>query len=90
MLNKWNKKQKGIIQVMKIVRKCTNILKKILHKIIFRIKLWKMDKQWELMGGRCWQLFPPSFYYTHTEEEIEQAINEVKEILESYEKNLDE
>ena len=34
-----------------------------------------MDKKWELIGGRYWQLFPPSFYYTYTEEEIEQAIN---------------
>ncbi len=76
--------------IMATAKKCINILKKILHKIIFRIKLWEMDKRWELMGGRCWQLFPPSFYYTHTEEEIEQAINKIKETLESYEKSIDE
>lgn len=75
---------------MATARKCINILKKTLHKIIFRIKLWKMDKKWELIGGRYWQLFPPSFYYTHTEEEIEQAINKIKENLESYKKSIDE
>lgn len=26
-----------------------------------------------------WELFPPSFYKTHTEEEIEQATREAKE-----------
>lgn len=41
-----------------------------------------MDYQWELMGGRCWGLFPPSFYYTHTEEEIEKITNETIEELE--------
>lgn len=31
---------------------------------------------WYLMGGSCFGLFPPSFYYTHTEEEIKQITEE--------------
>lgn len=35
-----------------------------------------MDKWWSFMGGECFGLFPPSFYYTHTEEEIERISEE--------------
>lgn len=62
-------------------------IKKIKHKVMFKIKLWEMDRLWELMGGSCWGLFPPSFYYTHTEEEIERI---TKETIESCKKMLDE
>ena len=44
-----------------------SILKKSLHHIFFRIKLKSMDDIWYIMGGNCFGLFPPSFYYTHTE-----------------------
>lgn len=50
---------------------------------MFKIKLREMDDIWELMGGSCWGLFPPSFYYTHTEEEIERI---TKETIECYKK----
>ena len=47
-----------------------------------------MDDLWYLMGGSCWGLFPPSFYYTHTEDEIkrieEETIKELYEMLEQW------
>lgn len=33
------------------------------------------------MGGLCFGLFPPSFYYTHTDEEIKLIIEELREFL---------
>ena len=45
---------------------------------MFRIKLKQMDDWWYYTGGSCWGLFPPSFYYTHTEEEIERITKETK------------
>lgn len=47
------------------------ILTKALQEIRFRRKLKKMDDIWNIMGGSCFGIFPPSFYYTHTKEEIE-------------------
>lgn len=57
-------------------KKCMDVLKKLKNKIQFRMKLKEMDDWWYYMGGACFGLFPPSFYYTHTEEEIECIINE--------------
>ena len=37
-----------------------------------------MDDWWYYTGGNCWGLFPPSFYYTHTEEEVERITKETK------------
>ncbi len=73
--------------IMVIVKKCINTMKKVQQKIIFKIKLWEMDTLWDYMGGRCWSMFPPSFYYTHTEEEIEQI---TKEVIEECKKIIDE
>ena len=67
------------MRIMAVARKCISTLKKIKRKVMFRL--------WELMGGSCWGLFPPSFYYTHTEEEIERI---TKETIESCKKMLDE
>lgn len=53
---------------------------------MFKIKLWEMDRLWELMGGSCWGLFPPSFYYTHTEEEIERITTNKKTQYQGIEK----
>lgn len=70
-VNEWNDneslQQKG---------KCISVLKKITCKVMFKIRLWEMDRWWEYTGGSSWQLFPPSFYYIHTEEEIEQITKE--------------
>lgn len=81
------RKGQRLMWIMAVVRKCISTLKKIKHRIIFKLKLWEMDSLWELMGGNCWGLFPPSFYYTHTEEEIERI---TKETIESCKKMLDE
>lgn len=61
--------------------KITGIVKKWADKIRFRIKLRKMDEWWYHTGASSWQLFPPSFYYTHTEEEVERITRETKEYL---------
>lgn len=58
--------------------KIIGIVKGWIDKIIFRIKLWEMDDRWYDMGGSCWGLFPPSFYYTHSEEEIKRITAETK------------
>ncbi len=52
----------------KIIRKCINLLKKALKKFLLCRKLKKMDTYWYLMKGNCFEIFPPSFYYAHTEE----------------------
>lgn len=59
-----------------MIRKCIGLLKKLFHKIKWHIKLKEMDDWWYFTGGNCFGLFPPSFYYTHTEEEIKQITEE--------------
>ncbi len=68
-------------------------MRRLFEKILFRIKLWDMDRQWRMMGGNCFALFPPSFYYTHTPEEVERITREeiakIRKILDEYkERNL--
>lgn len=46
-------------------------------KVRFRIRLRQMDLLWYLMDGSSFDLFPPSFYYTHTEKEIQQAADKI-------------
>ena len=47
--------------------------KELFHKIAFRIKLFQMDLEWHWIGKWAWgSNYPPSFYYTHTKEEIEE------------------
>ena len=74
---------------MNIARKCIGKIKEQIDKIVFRIKLQQMDDLWRDMGGSCWGLFPPSFYYTHTEDEIkrikEETIKELYEMIEQLE-----
>jgi hypothetical protein len=66
---------------------CGKIIK-ILKKIRFRMKLRDMDRQWYFTFGNCFGLFPPSFYYTHTQEEAErikqEEIARLKAILDEY------
>jgi len=66
------------------VQKFINLLKKMIQKIKLKIKLMDMDVKWNIMGGRCFFPFPPSFYYTHTDEEIERIINELREFIINY------
>lgn len=47
-----------------------------------------------LLGMSCWEIFPPSFYRTHTEEEIraaKEAVNrELDELLQMLEERKEE
>jgi len=60
----------------------------ICEKIKFRRKLKRMDEFWELYGGSCFGLFPPSFYYRHSEDEIQrlqqEEIARLKEMLNDF------
>lgn len=65
------------------------IFKDLIYEIRFRIKLKEMDNWYYFIGGNCFGIFPPSFYYTHTEEEIEcitakelERLREIKKQLE--------
>lgn len=73
-----------------MIRIVVKLLKKLIHKIIFRIKLWEMDDWWYLTGGSCFGLFPPSFYYTHTQEEIDRITKETLERCTALINKLDE
>lgn len=72
-----------------MIGKCIGVLKDLFHKSRFRIKLKEMDDWWYYTGGSCFGLFPPSFYYTHTEEEIKQITEEtlgrIRALLEEFE-----
>ncbi len=71
----------------KMIRNIVVITKKIIQKIEFWFKLKCMDDMWYYTGGSCFGLFPPSFYYTHTEEEIERIIDET---LDNMQKMIDQ
>ncbi len=68
---------------LSVVKKCVRFCKNVMHKIQFQITLQKMDFEWQYYGRQCWQLFPPSFYYTHTKEEIQSIVAELKEKIEN-------
>ena len=68
--------------------KLERVLKGIIEKVKFRIKLKRMDDWWYYRGGGCFELFPPSFYYTHTEEEVRRITDETLESLRSMVKEL--
>lgn len=64
-----------------MIQTAIGTLKKMIREIRFQIKLKEMDDLWYFMGGSCFGLFPPSFYYTHTQEEIERITAETLEKL---------
>lgn len=63
-------------------------LRELKSKILLKRKLRKMDRHWYETGASSWELFPPSFYYTHTEEEIERITKEtvarIEEIIDQF------
>lgn len=61
---------------MSIINKYIELLRKLMEKIRFRMKLRQMDHWWYFLGCYEWSPFPPSFYYTHTEEEIKRITGE--------------
>lgn len=50
------------------------LIKRILKKIAFEIKMHWLDVNWKMKFFRCWEPYPPSFYYRHTEEERKKII----------------
>ena len=74
---------------MGVIKKCINAFRKMIKKKAFQKKLWEMDNMWYLTGTSSWELFPPSFYYTHTEDEIEcitkETIERIKKMIEEME-----
>lgn len=72
-------------KIVKFVTKIYKVLK-------FTAQMQRLDKMWYFFGGSCFGIFPPSFYYTHTQEEIEQKKKEtikiLQEILNAYEDRL--
>lgn len=67
------------MKVIAIVKKWNRVLQRKVQKILFQIKLLKMDGWWHYTGAGSWELFPPSFYRTHTKEEIERITAETVE-----------
>ena len=70
------------------MKKIVKTLKKIVKKIRFRIRLMRMDSLWRYYGGSAYDLFPPSFYYTHSREEIkritEAELAELRQMIKDY------
>lgn len=64
------------------------ILKNTVRKICFRVKLKMIDDIWLFMGGNCFGMFSPSFYYTHTQKEIERITAEEEEKIRKLIRNL--
>jgi len=67
-------------------------MKKWIQKLCYKRKLREMDEMWRLMGGSSWGLFPPSFYLTHSPEEVQrrkkEELDKLKAMLEEFkEKN---
>lgn len=75
--------------MMTFTTKCVKAFMKAFKAILFRIKLHEMDEWWYLTGRSGWGLFPPSFYYTHTEEEIERIRAETIERIQKLIDQLD-
>ncbi len=67
------------------IKKFARLLKKGIGKIFMWVKLKIMDWDWWSSGACHHALFPPSFYYTHTPEEIEriraEKIKKIQEMI---------
>lgn len=63
------------------------MLKRIWKKIIFEIRMFRMDVKW-YDRLHCWDMYPPSFYYRYTPEQQKEIMNidiaEIKAMLEEY------
>lgn len=51
-------------------------IRNIYEKFILHRKLKSMDALWDFYGGSSFELFPPSFYHKHSEEEIQRIKEE--------------
>lgn len=65
-------------------------MKNWIQKLCYKRKLREMDEMWRLMGGSSWGLFPPSFYLTHSPEEVQrrkkEELDKLKAMLEEFKK----
>lgn len=68
-----------------MIKKYIKIAKKLKDMILFRIKLYAMNEWFYFLGMNSWTLFPPSFYHTHTKDEIEhikqETLRELRKLL---------
>lgn len=67
--------------LLKIITIILSPLWWIIRKIIFRIYLWQMDFWWYYTMQNCYGFYPPSFYHTHTKEEIERIKAEDRKLV---------
>lgn len=67
-------------------------LKAFIQKCKKKSELRSKDAVWTMLGGNCFGDYPPSYYHTHTQEEIQQRrkneVDRLKEILRNYEEDL--
>ena len=60
-----------------------------LHKLHLSIKHYNQNDMFYLFGRGCFELFPPAFYYKHTQQEINEitdyTIKEIKNLLDEME-----
>ncbi len=68
------------------------MLKRIWEKIIFEIRMSRMDAKWH-NRLHCWEMYPPSFYYRYTPEQqkeiIDRDIAKIRAMLEEFEEQTD-
>lgn len=68
-------------------------LKKWIKKIWFWHKLRRMDRRWRMQGGASYEIFPPSFYYIHSLEEIQEITDReiagLRKLIKEYEEGYD-
>lgn len=51
-------------------------------------ELEEMDRRWEKSGASSWELFPPSYYYRYTPEELAKMREEKKRLIEKLTEDL--
>lgn len=68
------------------------IIRNWIDRIKFKIKLQEMDYIYYRYGGNCFGFFPPSFYYTHSQEEAkkieEETILNLQGMIDEYRREL--
>lgn len=71
-----------------MMQKIKEMISRMNTQIRTRRQLRGMDTIWNLYGGSCFGLHPPSFYQKHSEEEVEriqkEEIAKLKEILNEF------
>lgn len=66
------------------------MIKYKLKDVSNKIRLFFMDCIWYHRGGDMYEFLPPSFCYTHSEEEIEKRMDEIVKSLEDLIEQLKE